>query len=232
MSRYIPKAPKLQKSPVFTAPHKWDGSLPQLQPLVPLPPLPSLDANPFVRALSSPIRVDRTTKLIKIPRAILMTFSLFNNPQDEKLWLIPNVEGLQSGFSNGYGPNKIKSIQNGNKTWITMSSLELLMQSSNLTSPGDVKWNPSNWKIVNELYCRMMLKQLESKDESSDSLIIKMNEIDGIIDTYYEEIVINLNKIELDTPNFLELKSKLHDGMRIKNRAFIDTLIKFVSYNS
>lgn len=195
-----------------------------------------LQQNPFARALCTPVRVDRHTKMLKVPRALLIPFSLFTRSQgSSSLWLVPNVQQLQSGLSNGYATNSAQLLQKlKSSKWHTVASLDLLMDAANLTKVRSVQWNPLNWKLVNTLYCNMMLELVgkSSEGESMPLVIRTSGEECALIHATPQGVVVNMSKIVCDCDEFEQLKSVLYDGMIIRNTDFIDTLLKFIAYNS
>lgn len=232
MSRYLPRAPKL-RSPVLKRPSRWEFSKVQLETPALLPEASPLESNPFFRALCSPIRVDRQSKVLKVPRELLLSFSLFTNPADSTLWLIPNVEGIPSGLSNGYGPNKREWLHGLKKNrWTTVASLDLLTQTSNFTSPNDVNWNSTNSVLVNDLYCQMILDLVEDATEGVGFPVVIRHGTSDLIKCDPESIQLNLGRLQLESDKFVQVQRELHDGMVIRNKKLADTLIKFVQYNS
>lgn len=204
--------------------NRWEKKMPSIKPTMP-------PKNPFLRALSSPLRVDRSTKLIKVPRDLLMTFSTFKNREDGKLWLIPNVEGFKSGLSNGYGPNYYSWLSRMKaKKWVSLASLELLSNSSNITNIQDVNWNERNPELINELYCKVISQCDYTVIDDTLPMRIVCDEHHGLLTVSKDLIIVNLDKVDLDIGQFKQLKQEL-DGQILQNSKAIDAILKFIAYN-
>lgn len=228
--RYVPVAPK-RVSPLFTNIERWNGSTPVIPAAVISKAKQDVDLsqNPFALMLASQARVDRDSRILKVPRDLLMKFSIVKNPKDRKLWLVPNINDFKSLSSNAYIANKINCIQN--KKWQSYVSFEVISNNSNLTTVKDLQFNKNNFKIINEIYIKLITTEINKikLDREINDDYIKLIDKGSKLFNFNNGIELNLSNVDD------QLKVKLLSISKLdckSDKSLINYLLKYIAYNT
>lgn len=245
LRQYVPKAPTRQ-SPVLSS-LRWDSPEYCLSSSSSSSLSSTLHTNPFARLLASPPRIDRSTRLLTLPRSLLLRYSLVQHPHTSDLWYVPLVDSTRTSVASGYAVNSKRHLRGiKGKRFASIASMELLNQTYNVTTVQNVKWNDENWYVVQALYVEELIKGLETVEISQTveegCVVVILKDADdqqtSKIKVNGSVTYINLSALQVDHPSYQSFFTKLQDLASSDNRvilnknntSLIDSLLRFVSY--
>lgn len=235
MRKYVPRPPSKGRSPLLAHPEKWSGQrrVLDLKSVAHLPQN-SLNHNHYARALASPIRTDRVSKVIQVPRDLLLTLSI--KRKDDQLWLLPNVTSEKSLSSNSYITNSRRTLSAVKKKWPQLASMEVLANNHTLTGIKDLRWSDKSPDVVNTVILEKLLELWGPKQ----GLPIKNDTVmsttgDTGIQVINGVTKISLQGIKVDNVLYENLLAKINGNEVViseENHQFIDYLMRFLVYNN
>ncbi len=160
-SKYEPEPPKKHTSPLFTQYHKWDGSKKVLSNESTSLRRYDLESNVLARTLASPMRMDKVTRDVSFPKALMLKFSIAKDSDDGQLWLAPNIRNLTMGSAGSYIINNKQVLETHSKMKNTFMPLPYLTSTVTMTTVDKVKWNFETHNVVSRLFNELMIEQID-----------------------------------------------------------------------
>ncbi|KAH3676370.1 hypothetical protein WICMUC_002001 [Wickerhamomyces mucosus] len=196
--------------------------------------------NPYLKLLTSPLRLDRTRKSLLVPRDFLVRYSIVNDVGG-KLWLVPMINtDMKTGFSSTYALNRSLPLK-----YQKIVNIDLLNENHTVDCLSDVSFKSNTHQIINELYLNRLFQETRNITPSASGQFILLFRKDDKSTSWFKinekgETIVYLFNIyrgpPMKIPLFNELSKISHNGqikLNYKNdKKFIELFIKFCMYNS